>query len=96
MRQGGWLFPGLDPIDSLSTRQLNRAIHAAANDPFVIHRSQPIRKGLACRRKIHEFGLLGQQKIGHMGFKTERHIYGFDPQMGVLARLPADSIFKSP
>jgi integrase/recombinase XerD len=27
---GGWLFPGLNPIDSLSTRQLNRAIHAAA------------------------------------------------------------------
>ena len=29
MRQGGWLFPGLDPIDSLSTRQLNRAVKAA-------------------------------------------------------------------
>jgi site-specific recombinase XerD len=29
MQQGGWLFPGLDPIDPLSTRQLNRAIHAA-------------------------------------------------------------------
>jgi len=29
MLQGGWLFPGLDPIDPLSTRQLNRAIHAA-------------------------------------------------------------------
>ncbi|MBB2932295.1 tyrosine-type recombinase/integrase [Paraburkholderia silvatlantica] len=27
---GGWLFPGLDPLDQLSTRQLNRAIHAAA------------------------------------------------------------------
>ena len=30
MFDGGWLFPGLNPIDSLSTRQLNRAIHAAA------------------------------------------------------------------
>ena len=30
MLDGGWLFPGLDPIESLSTRQLNRAIHAAA------------------------------------------------------------------
>ena len=30
MRHGGWLFPGLNPIDPLSTRQLNRAIHAAA------------------------------------------------------------------
>jgi integrase/recombinase XerD len=27
---GGWLFPGLDPVDPLSTRQLNRAVHAAA------------------------------------------------------------------
>jgi integrase/recombinase XerD len=27
---GGWLFPGLDPMDPLTTRQLNRAIHAAA------------------------------------------------------------------
>ncbi len=29
MLQGGWLFPGLDPIDPLSTRQLNRAVYAA-------------------------------------------------------------------
>jgi site-specific recombinase XerD len=26
----GWLFPGLDPMDPLSTRRLNRAIHEAA------------------------------------------------------------------
>ena len=31
MLDGGWLFPGLNPIDHLSTRQLNRAIHEAAN-----------------------------------------------------------------
>lgn len=31
MLPGGWLFPGLNPIDPLSTRQLNRAIHAAAD-----------------------------------------------------------------
>lgn len=31
MFDGGWLFPGLNPIESLSTRQLNRAIHAAAD-----------------------------------------------------------------
>ena len=29
MLDGGWLFPGINPIDPLSTRQLNRAIHAA-------------------------------------------------------------------
>lgn len=27
---GGWLFPGMNPVDPLSPRQLNRAIHAAA------------------------------------------------------------------
>ncbi|MFB0934962.1 MAG: site-specific integrase [Propionivibrio sp.] len=32
MLDGGWLFPGLDPVQHLSTRQLNRAIHAAADE----------------------------------------------------------------
>jgi site-specific recombinase XerD len=27
---GGWLFPGLDPMQPMSTRQLNRAVHDAA------------------------------------------------------------------
>ena len=31
MPDGGWLFPGLNPFEPLSTRQLNRAIHAAAD-----------------------------------------------------------------
>jgi integrase/recombinase XerD len=26
----GWLFPGCDPVNPLTTRQLNRAVHAAA------------------------------------------------------------------
>lgn len=30
MLDGGWLFPGMNPIESLSTRQLNRIVHAAA------------------------------------------------------------------
>lgn len=30
MLDGGWLFPGQNPVNQLSTRQLNRAIHAAA------------------------------------------------------------------
>ncbi len=30
IRPGGWLFPGLDPTDPWSTRQLNRAVHDAA------------------------------------------------------------------
>jgi len=30
MRPGGWLFPGQNPLNPLSTRQLNRACHRAA------------------------------------------------------------------
>ena len=30
MLDGGWLFPGQNPIDPLTARQFNRAIHAAA------------------------------------------------------------------
>ena len=32
MLDGGWLFPGLNPVEPLSARQLNRAIHFAAAD----------------------------------------------------------------
>jgi site-specific recombinase XerD len=28
--RGGWLFPGMDPTDPITTRQLNRAVHLAA------------------------------------------------------------------
>ena len=31
MLQGGWLFPGQNPMDPVTTRQLNRAIHGAAD-----------------------------------------------------------------
>ena len=30
MLDGGWLFPGMNPIESLSTRQLNRIVRSAA------------------------------------------------------------------
>lgn len=31
MLDSGWLFPGLNPVEPLTTRQLNRAIHMAAD-----------------------------------------------------------------
>jgi integrase/recombinase XerD len=42
MLKGGWLFPGQNPLNPLSTRQLNRAFHAAAtvaglNKPVNLH-----------------------------------------------------------
>jgi len=34
----GWLFPGRDPVNSLTTRQLNRACHAAAEKAAIAKR----------------------------------------------------------
>jgi site-specific recombinase XerD len=31
MLPGGWLFPGMNPVDPLTPRQLNRAVHDAAD-----------------------------------------------------------------
>lgn len=38
---GGWLFPGLDPMDPLSARQLNRAAHVAADAAKIDKRVTP-------------------------------------------------------
>ena len=32
MLPGGWLFPGQNPVNPLSARQLNRAFHAALDE----------------------------------------------------------------
>jgi integrase/recombinase XerD len=37
----GWLFPGRNPIEPLSTRQLNRAVHAAAAAAGIKKRVSP-------------------------------------------------------
>src|SRR3979411_2736607 len=37
----GWLFPGRNPIEPLSTRQLNRAVHAAAEAAGIRKRVSP-------------------------------------------------------
>ena len=37
----GWLFPGRNPIEPLSTRQLNRAVHAAAEAAAIRKRVSP-------------------------------------------------------
>ena len=38
MLDGDWLFPGLNPVQHLSARQLNRAIHAAADEAGIDER----------------------------------------------------------
>lgn len=47
MPDGGWLFPGQNPIDPMSTRQLNRAAHAELAKPDSISASRCIRCGTA-------------------------------------------------
>ena len=38
MLEGGWLFPGHNPVNHLTARQLNRACHAAAGDAEIDER----------------------------------------------------------
>jgi integrase len=37
----GWLFPGRNPVEPLSTRQLSRAVHAAAQTAGIKKRVSP-------------------------------------------------------
>jgi integrase/recombinase XerD len=41
MLPGGWLFPGRNPVDPLSARQLNRAVHVAADAAGITKRVSP-------------------------------------------------------
>src|SRR6059058_6511517 len=40
-RPQGWLFPGMNPVNPMSTRQLNRACHAAADMAEITKRVSP-------------------------------------------------------
>jgi site-specific recombinase XerD len=73
MLDGGWLFPGMNPIDPLSPRQLNRAVHAAA-------RSAGLDKRVSMHTLRHSFAthLLEQKEdirviqvlLGHKKLET--------------------------
>jgi len=41
IRGDGWLFPGMDPTDPLTARQLNRAVHVAADTAKIDKRVTP-------------------------------------------------------
>jgi integrase/recombinase XerD len=50
MLPGGWLFPGQNPVDPVTTRQLNRAIHAAAEAARIDKRCRCTRFGIHLQR----------------------------------------------
>ena len=76
MLEGGWLFPGQNPVRHLSTRQLTRAIHAAADEAG-------IEKHISMHSLRHAFAThLLEQKVdirviqvllGHQRLDTTAH-----------------------
>ena len=60
MVKGGWLFPGINPVNPLSTRQLNHACHLAALLPH--SGNPPISNYLMASTRPHTRPLLNQIK----------------------------------
>ncbi len=104
---GGWLFPGQDPVNPLTTRQLRRACHAAAQ-------AAGIDKRVSLHTLRHSFAthlleqkvdirviqvLLGHKKLDTTALYSQvatRTIREVASPLEQLARLPSDRRVKSP
>ena len=69
----GWLFPGQDPLNALSARQLHRACHAAAEAAGITKRVSPhsLRHAFATHLLEHKEDIrVIQVLLGHKKLKT--------------------------
>ena len=73
MLKGGWLFPGQNPVNPLSTRQLNRAFHSAATVAGIEKRISPHSLRHAFATHLLEQGVdirVIQVLLGHKQLET--------------------------
>jgi site-specific recombinase XerD len=73
MLPGGWLFPGQNPVNPLSTRQLNRAFHLALHAAEIDKRVSlhSLRHGFATHMLEHKVDIrIIQVLLGHKKLDT--------------------------